>query len=704
MLPGQPGQRSDGQLETGTRVGGKSQLLEILNDLKAAIEVNLGQGFQVLYPGRSLKLAHAFTSPVQIRLREEHEIFGCSGAKPTVFSLSASSDFGDFGTNAANFIDMEQARIQQEGSLRQLRHQRLHREVQRQHRREVCAFHVTLILTLLGHIILTSSMPADVNGMVALQCCLAVCLWGSQCWINLKVRLASQDGSIREHPFEGPFQGVLCFCYIFSFTLCLVTMNVQQWLKGFWWATLLTWPPVFCFTCVGLNGKVLFLEDPKTLGCKEFTESCPRSIVFDGQVRRGIGRPCVCSWPGKYESAWDTLLQGSSLQGSLSAAVVFLPESSKDFNLHEPIPTAEGLKGNCWCVPLYGEEKPWGCAWWSRWIANIEEAVREGADLQVYYYEKMTGKGKAQSFATAGQEQLRREAIYRRENEFRESPEFLAAKIAGVEALSTERGPDSSSQYTREVQRLFLAWLPQEDRDFLKASEGLGNSQKAEVAWLERKGYAYTEVDVSAWIPKWQLHTPHILSTCFNALLSFPEMYRVAKLRNKSCAFLWCRAFKGQLPSTTKIWHILFVSFLALYAFSRFHFFKISAIFSHSFCRCMSGCGQDMRRLPGGHVHDVQECKLMYIAYQLHGYNQLDPVPEVTQVGATAISSVHFLPSRMLTRLNRWHHWMCTLTVNAPTAYSTGLGKSSLRLVRISQLRMLEGELDWTRAFVWQPR
>ena len=79
-------------------------------------------------------------------------------------------------------------------------------------------------------------------------------------------------------------------------------------------------------------------------------------------------------------------------------------------------------------------------------------------------------------------------------------------------------------------------------------------------------------------------------------------------------------------------------------------------------------------------------------------------MPKVTQVGATAISSVHFLPSRMLTRLNWWHHWMCTLTVHAPTACSTGLDKSSLRLVRISQLRMLEGQLLWTRAFVWQPR
>ena len=36
----------------------------------------------------------------------------------------------------------------------------------------------------------------------------------------------------------------------------------------------------------------------------------------------------------------------------------------------------------------------------------------------------------------------------------------------------------------------------------MQAAEGLGNSQKAEVAWLKRKGYDYTEmeVDVSQWI------------------------------------------------------------------------------------------------------------------------------------------------------------------------------------------------------------
>ena len=36
----------------------------------------------------------------------------------------------------------------------------------------------------------------------------------------------------------------------------------------------------------------------------------------------------------------------------------------------------------------------------------------------------------------------------------------------------------------------------------MASSEGLGNSQKAEVAWLQRKGYPYTEVevDISKWV------------------------------------------------------------------------------------------------------------------------------------------------------------------------------------------------------------
>ena len=74
--------------------------------------------------------------------------------------------------------------------------------------------------------------------------------------------------------------------------------------------------------------------------------------------------------------------------------------------------------------------------------------------------------------------------------------------MKGLKAFAKGPVEDSSSQYSREVHGLFLASLTEEDCNFLEASEGLGNSQKAEVAWLDKKGYAYTEVeiDVSTWL------------------------------------------------------------------------------------------------------------------------------------------------------------------------------------------------------------
>ncbi|CAE7326663.1 unnamed protein product [Symbiodinium natans] len=216
-------------------------------------------------------------------------------------------------------------------------------------------------------------------------------------------------------------------------------------------------------------------------------------------VCREPGRECVASWPGKYESAWDSLVAGAR-QGEVSAAVVFLPDGTEHFGCHDEIPPEERLEGKCWCVPLYGEQKKWGCRWWSHWIANIETAVKHDAELQVFFFEGLTGQGKVSSFDTAGAEHLRREEVNSRRKGFMKSQQFKDAVEAGLNELSNEPRWDSSSPRSREVDRLFLTWLPAKDREFLQASEGLGNSQKAEVAWLERKGYSYTEVDVSTWL------------------------------------------------------------------------------------------------------------------------------------------------------------------------------------------------------------
>ena len=132
--------------------------------------------------------------------------------------------------------------------------------------------------------------------------------------------------------------------------------------------------------------------------------------------------------------------------------------------------------------------------------ANIETAVKHDAELQVFFFEGLTGQGKVSSFDTAGAEHLRREEVNSRRKGFMKSQQFKDAVEAGLNELSNEPRWDSSSPRSREVDRLFLTWLPAKDREFLQASEGLGNSQKAEVAWLERKGYSYTEVDVSTWL------------------------------------------------------------------------------------------------------------------------------------------------------------------------------------------------------------
>ncbi|CAE7205583.1 unnamed protein product [Symbiodinium sp. CCMP2456] len=84
--------------------------------------------------------------------------------------------------------------------------------------------------------------------------------------------------------------------------------------------------------------------------------------------------------------------------------------------------------------------------------------------------------------------------------DFEDSDSFRDAKEAGLQKLSRLERYDSSSQYSREKYRLFLQWLPDSERQLLEDSEGLGNSQKAEVAWLEKKGYKYSAVDISRWL------------------------------------------------------------------------------------------------------------------------------------------------------------------------------------------------------------
>jgi hypothetical protein len=127
--------------------------------------------------------------------------------------------------------------------------------------------------------------------------------------------------------------------------------------------------------------------------------------------------------------------------------------------------------------------------------------------LQVFYHENKVGQGKIKRWEDLQLDAIKRNSFESRRRHFLES--LLAEQKCRLNLLSDKPRDDSKGEKPGdergdEEHRMFLAALSwDEDRQFLESHEGLGGSQKAEVAWLERrfaetgnKGYRYAEVDV----------------------------------------------------------------------------------------------------------------------------------------------------------------------------------------------------------------
>ena len=508
---------------------------EMLNDLKAAIEVNLGEGWQILYPKKGLKFEISDLL-VEVRLRDDPGICGKQvlghewlhgPLRGPHQQAMISQSFADFSGRVARLLQNEECSVERERGRRQ--------KLEKLHLDQVEGKFVwlvfggmvafvgfcsscLLVLELEDWVLSLGSVEVAVIATVlAVFASLALryafnYMIATIMWYQTEMDInhgSGHDGSkiLLSRALLAPFlcqvdlmtSGVY-FLALVSMVVCVAGAGrVSEVLAdgGYTWPIAFLWSIPCCFCIYFFYARCACQEPLSTKQyLSEIRERTARNTLkFNGNVIPDRAKACVCSWPGKYESAWQTLVDQSH-DGQISAAVVFLPKGSPNFGRHDPIPSSEALWGDCWCFPLYGEQKPWGCRWWTLWAANIEKAVRCGVELQVFFFENMKGRGKVQSFTTAGAEHCQRERIWQKEKEFKESVAYREAVAAGLDSLSKDAGEDSSSQHSRELQRLFWAWLPEEDRDFLAASEGLGNSQKAEVAWLERKGYQYTQVDI----------------------------------------------------------------------------------------------------------------------------------------------------------------------------------------------------------------
>jgi hypothetical protein len=139
------------------------------------------------------------------------------------------------------------------------------------------------------------------------------------------------------------------------------------------------------------------------------------------------------------------------------------------------------------------------------WREHVTKAVSLNQCLQVVFFEGLSGKGRIEPTSTmtaweaCSTDAMRREKLFRMKSAYLEGlPPMDKRRLEEMSSKHRDdsRGESPGSERGDEEERMSIAAMKQEDRSFYEAHKGLGNSQKAEVAWLEEQGYMYEMVDV----------------------------------------------------------------------------------------------------------------------------------------------------------------------------------------------------------------
>lgn len=164
------------------------------------------------------------------------------------------------------------------------------------------------------------------------------------------------------------------------------------------------------------------------------------SLIFEGQVSQDTGAQveCIVSFPGRYEQVWRRIVgRNESRKRDTNAACVFFHDKHRFYGKHQ----MDEDTGKCYCHSIYGSEQPWGCRWFDEWTKHVKLAVERNQTLVVCCFNGQVGEGKV-------------------------------------------RWRELGMSFAERVQN-------RTDGKLL----GLGISQAAEVAWLDRKGWSYQERD-----------------------------------------------------------------------------------------------------------------------------------------------------------------------------------------------------------------
>ena len=133
--------------------------------------------------------------------------------------------------------------------------------------------------------------------------------------------------------------------------------------------------------------------------------------------------------------------------------------------------------------------------------------MARGQNLQVVFFDGHQGAGKVGSWDDIAADARKRSSFEEKKQRFIESlPDVEQTRLRSrsTDAGTSRQLPRTSrSERQDDEELLFRKSLSPDERMFLEAHAGLGNSQKAEVAWLERRyketgdvGYLYEELEV----------------------------------------------------------------------------------------------------------------------------------------------------------------------------------------------------------------
>ena len=197
-------------------------------------------------------------------------------------------------------------------------------------------------------------------------------------------------------------------------------------------------------------------------------------VAFPGHISHSA-RDCIVSFPGKYSESWDKAVSSVTQNDMFSLACVFLTDAASGLGQHA---YNSDTPGQCWCHQIYGQvpattylsmvemgsedqqhsqqtlafkkadadamgqrllvredqgdlecvqecaealldaearcarnqyRAPWGCQWFEAWKKNVDRAREQGQVLHVFYFKDSKGKGKM-SWEQLCDEQAKQEA------------------------------------------------------------------------------------------------------------------------------------------------------------------------------------------------------------------------------------------------------------------------------------------------------